>query len=355
MVLLGVEVPLRTKRTKKPTTIAGIASQRFAELRRREDEASRKALLALSNPPRDSTPGHPNRDSFDLPDKHDIDRYNNLMRADGSDPAASGDGEAAPQPKDRTQYYQSVTYQERTLREEAHWQAVLPKVFIAYMPCSRSTYQWCDKELWNSNFNTPCNCKEWQKRTVVVDTIDLEGTAVSLRLLRFHHTLWKHSSVRLAAFVEAINEYLDCRSPLLVIPGTNQPRDLRRCFSAAVDAYREMLQMEDEMGSLALRMNPLDALAATCPSCFGPNVTGKRREEPDHIICLDANFQQRRHLAASAAWRGDSGILPSLFISPATVMMWKTKMGPTARKTSTGQPKDDVVVSVHVIWRLIES
>ncbi|EGG10175.1 uncharacterized protein MELLADRAFT_94562 [Melampsora larici-populina 98AG31] len=178
-------------------------------------------------------------------------------------------------------------------------------------------------------------------------------TAVSLRFLRFHHTLWKHSSVRLAAFIGAIDEYLDARSALLVVPGTNQTRDLRRCFSAAVDAYREMLRMEDEMSLLALHMEPQDALAATCPSCFGPKVPGKRADEPDHIICLDANFQQRRHLAASALWRGDTGVLPSLFMSPATVMTWKNKLEPTAQSTNTGaskksHPADDVVVRFHL-------
>ncbi|KAH9820229.1 hypothetical protein DFH28DRAFT_1080040 [Melampsora americana] len=87
-------------------------------------------------------------------------------------------------------------------------------------------------------------------------------------------------------------------------------------------------------------MSPREALAATCPLCLGPKVPVKQADEPDHIFCLDANFQQRRHLAASAAWRGDTGVLPSLFMSPERVMTWKRKLEPT---TQTGPPAGNVV------------
>ncbi|KAH9813941.1 hypothetical protein DFH28DRAFT_895634, partial [Melampsora americana] len=169
-------------------------------------------------------------------------------------------------------------------------------------------------------------------------------TAFSIRLLRFHHILWKHSGIRLQAFTETMDEYLDPRNPLFVVLGSDETRDLRRCFSAAVDAYREMLRMEDELASSALRLTPLDVLAGNCPPCFGPKVTGKRADEPDHIVCLNANFQQWRHLSASAAWRGDTGVLPSLFLSPANVLSWKTKMEPVNQRSNPEQPVDDVVV-----------
>ncbi|KAH9815179.1 hypothetical protein DFH28DRAFT_1082488 [Melampsora americana] len=100
-----------------------------------------------------------------------------------------------------------------------------------------------------------------------------------------------------------------------------------------------MLRMEEELGSAALRLTPLEVLAGSCPSCFGPKVPGKRPNEPDHIICLDANFQQRRHLAASAAWRGDTGVLPNVFLSPSQVLSWKTKM----EHANNPNKKDDVV------------
>lgn len=102
--------------------------------------------------------------------------------------------------------------------------------------------------------------------------------------------------------------------------------------------------MEDDLGRKALQLTALESLAQTCPCCFGPKVDGKRPTEPDYIICLDAKFQQRRHLSASAAWRGETGILPSLFLSPEQVRSWKCKIEtPNRRKSS--QPVDEVVVS----------
>ncbi|KAH9817981.1 hypothetical protein DFH28DRAFT_1081037 [Melampsora americana] len=359
MVLPGEIVTIPTKRKNNPTpALVG----RFNTVQEREAQASQAALLALNNPitpvQQPEAAAKANEPMFDA-----------LMRADGDDPARSSDDEPNILPVDRTQYYQSRTYQERTLVEEAHWRAIFPTLFIAFMPCSQDTYQWCDIKLWNRDFNLPCKCRDWQKRRVSVDTFDLLGrkklmvevcdctsdlvrlvrlgymgtaplrpqTAFSIRLLRFHHILWKYSGVRLATFTDAMDEYLDPRNPLFMVPGGDQTRDLRRCFSAAVDAYREMLRIEDEMASAALQLTPLEVLATSCPSCFGPKVPGKRPDKPDNIICLDANFQQRRHLAASAAWRGDTGVLPSVFLSPVEVLSWKTKLD------SANQRKDVVV------------
>ncbi|EGG12800.1 uncharacterized protein MELLADRAFT_87072 [Melampsora larici-populina 98AG31] len=341
MPLPGENIPMPQKRAKKPTTKKGsVATQRFAALQAKEDEAARKAIAALNRPAPDQPveqPVDPNAYVYDA-----------LTRDDGNDPARSSDGEGNENPVNRAEYYRSTTYQERALREEAHWAAVLPKVFPAFMICSRQTYQWCDRVSWNQDWNRDCRCKDWQRRTVEVDTIDLTirlgymgskpilpRTAFSIRLLRFHHTLWKNSSVRIAAFTETMDEYLDPRNSLFQVPGTDQTRHLRRCFSAAVDAYREMLRMEEEMVSSALRLTPMDELAAKCPSCLGPNVPGKRPDEPDPIACLDANFQQRRHLMASAAWRGESRVIPSIFLSPAQVLTWKVKMGPVNQRVNT--------------------
>lgn len=127
-------------------------------------------------------------------------------------------------------------------------------------------------------------------------------------------------------------------------------RDLRIRFSAAVDAYREMLRLEDELAARALRLTPMDKLACNCPPCYGPKVPGKRADEPDAIICMDGNFQQRRHAAASATWRGESGVVPSLFISPDLVKMWKDKMENLPRRTGTGTAKAaEPIVSVLCI------
>lgn len=104
-----------------------------------------------------------------------------------------------------------------------------------------------------------------------------------------------------------------------------------------------MIRLEEESVTRALRLSPMEQLASNCPPCFGPTVPGKKPGEPDYVICLDGNFQHRRHLAASAAWRGESGVLPSLFISPEHVKLWETRMGPRqSRKRNT---EAEVIVS----------
>lgn len=93
------------------------------------------------------------------------------------------------------------------------------------------------------------------------------------------------------------------------------------------------------MVTKALHLTPIDQLASNCPPCFGPVVPGKRAEEPSYIICLDGNFQHRRHMAASASWRGESGLLPSLFISPELVKVWESQLGQRGRNNRQQQPE----------------
>lgn len=63
-----------------------------------------------------------------------------------------------------------------------------------------------------------------------------------------------------------------------------------------------------------LRLSPLDVLRCTCPACFGPGVSPLPNGEPDHIVCLDGNFQHRRHEAASV----ETGPIthPPTFVEP---------------------------------------
>lgn len=104
------------------------------------------------------------------------------------------------------------------------------------------------------------------------------------------------------------------------------------------------------MVAKALSLTPKDKLAVNCPLCFGPKVPGKRIDEPDCVICMDGNFQHRRHQAASASWRGESGVVPSLFISPDHVKTWQDRMGdvPGRADTSKKEP-DEVIVSDLVL------
>ncbi|KAH9808173.1 hypothetical protein DFH28DRAFT_936433 [Melampsora americana] len=339
MALPGEEIRPKAKRQKKTETgPPGSARARLAALIGREAQASQDILSDDKPEPSDNNSGPSNVDQADEVDNDNNEAYDELI-TDINNPENLENEPANIIQMNRSQYFRSVTYAERTLRQEANWKAVIPKLFEDFLPCSHMTFQWGHPQLWNHDWNEECKCRDWQIHDVVIDTIDIlvnmgyigttptrPRTAVSIRLLRFHHILWKFSGVRLAPFVECLEEFLDAHNVMFLVSGSDQPRDLRRCFSEAVDVYREMIRLEEEMSTRALKLSPLEELADNCPSCFGPKIPGIRATEPDLIICLDANFQQRRHLSASAAWRGDTGVVPSLFIPPAEVKMWKDRI-----------------------------
>lgn len=75
-----------------------------------------------------------------------------------------------------------------------------------------------------------------------------------------------------------------------------------------------MLVMTEEAAEKSLQLTVKDKLAGICPQCFGPGVGPLPPGEADHVVCLDGNFQHRRHLAASIE-RGPV-ISPQIFIGP---------------------------------------
>jgi hypothetical protein len=47
-------------------------------------------------------------------------------------------------------------------------------------------------------------------------------TAFSIRLLRFHHILWKRSAVAMSPFSKAIDEFLDAYNPLILVKNNTE-------------------------------------------------------------------------------------------------------------------------------------
>ncbi|KAH9810646.1 hypothetical protein DFH28DRAFT_932754 [Melampsora americana] len=237
-----------------------------------------------------------------------------------------------------------VTYRERIERERQNWKTTLPLMFPEFMKCSKKTFQWGDEELWNRDWKSPCDCPDRQEKLIdVVDVlrrkkmavtfcscqtdlvrlvqIGLIGgspkspvTAFSIRLLRLFHILWKFCRVRIEPFCRAIDEFLDGKNSIILSAGDNRTREWRKPFSAAVDAYREMLNLKEQVKVKALRLTRREQLASNCPCCFGPTVKGKRSSEPNAI--------HRRHIAASAVWR-EAPKVPSLFLPQEDVDRWK--------------------------------
>lgn len=102
--------------------------------------------------------------------------------------------------------------------------------------------------------------------------------------------------------------------------------------------------MEETATVLALKLTVLGQLAGICPACFGPGVEALPNGEPDVMVCVDCNFQHRRHLAASV--ESTAPTTPSLFIPPDDLEAMRKSMDSKAWDTnSTKRQSSEMVVS----------
>lgn len=104
-----------------------------------------------------------------------------------------------------------------------------------------------------------------------------------------------------------------------------------------------------------IQLSDLELLGENCPRCFGPPVTSTPANEPDIIVCLDGNFQHRRHAAASVPIPGYDPPLPELFLPKAQWEDMAEKIGGNSSVNNTANSPDLDVVSdyTHVVpWFL---
>ncbi|KAH9818794.1 hypothetical protein DFH28DRAFT_887751 [Melampsora americana] len=238
-----------------------------------------------------------------------------------------------PEPMCLNELVTGDAYRNQRIRENAEWKDIMPKIFIAYMSCLEHTSNWGNAELAFHNFNNEntCSCSARHKRTRPVDTVDLlyrrkinvefcsctpdqvrlinQGylggtpknpeTAFSLRLLRFYHTAWKYCHSNIQPFSLMIDEFLDAYNPLILVPGTYEPRLWRKPLIGAVYCYRQLLKGIEVLEVRGLQLTPLEQLAANCPRCFGPPGASSIQKGPQYVVCVDGNFQQRRQESAT--------------------------------------------------------
>lgn len=106
-----------------------------------------------------------------------------------------------------------------------------------------------------------------------------------------------------------------------------------RSLSCAVDAYRHMIRLKHELKLRAMKLSPLEKLSENCPRCFGPHIESKMPDEPDYVVCLDGNFQQRRHKEASIEISEIEVQYPNLFLHPTEVKKWDNNYGSSVKDT----------------------
>ncbi|KAA1112653.1 hypothetical protein PGT21_005046 [Puccinia graminis f. sp. tritici] len=189
-----------------------------------------------------------------------------------------------PQVEQLHQYMQSQAHSERRETEEKNWKEAYEQMFPAFYQSSAATSNWGDLDKWNHDFTPSCACDQIQQRPVVLvdlltrkqqeirfcecqhDQVRLVSmgyiggspkyprTAFSIRLLRFHHIIWKNSAIPMHPFAKALDEFLDANNPLILSPHNGEDsnssfstREWRRTLSSAVDAYREMIRREQLM------------------------------------------------------------------------------------------------------------
>jgi hypothetical protein len=122
-------------------------------------------------------------------------------------------------------------------------------------------------------------------------------------------------------FVKGLSSFLDSRhkEPLLA-RGSNQRRQLRIPFSHSADLYFQIVIQKEKLLVEGLKHSENQKWASKCPRCFGPQVNEQKANpcEPDFIVAMDGNFQQRHYAHASKDNPSDQQY-PPIFLSPSLV------------------------------------
>lgn len=236
------------------------------------------------------------------------------------------------------------------LAHEDRWAWQYAIMLPTFLRRRLETSNWGNRTRWNHDARPPCHCAMRTERDVdLVDLLSRERvkvsfckncdlsdpvrllqmgymasspkqprTAFSLRLLKHHHAVWLRCAVSTQGFCEALDDTLDDDNPLIVT-SKMKPRDWRLPFTEAVNAYRAIILQIRKIEDERLQLSELEKLAVNCPKCFGPHVGEIRPKEPEVIICLDGNFQHKRHAAASVPIPGFEPPRPEIFLDPKLV------------------------------------
>ncbi|EGF97296.1 uncharacterized protein MELLADRAFT_70083 [Melampsora larici-populina 98AG31] len=270
------------------------------------------------------------------------------------------------------------------LAHENRWTWQYAMMLPTFLRCRSETSNWGKEAKWNKDLRPQCDCPARTEREV--DLIDLHTrrrvnvsfckrcdfsdptrllqmgymaaspkiprTAFSLRLLVHYHTIWLRCATPIAGFCEALDDVLDDDNPVITTP-SGQPRDWRLPFTAAVGAYRAINIQINKIENERLRLSQLGILAANCPKCFGPPIGISSPEDPRVIICLDGNFQHKRHALASVPIPGFNPPRPDLFLDPKLVDAKRRFMGHTQEEGGEMNQAGELCSKVNCLAALI--
>ncbi|OAV99608.1 hypothetical protein PTTG_11734 [Puccinia triticina 1-1 BBBD Race 1] len=269
------------------------------------------------------------------------------------DPEIDGNQEILPSAA-HAAYFRSRRYAEHRERMSQRWSELEEMAAAAFFECQKTYSNWTTLP---SNYDLPlnsCKCTAAEICTRKVDLIDIIGrsttyvpfckctsdvvrliyygyiasspdkprTAFSIRLIQFHHLLWQSSVLSASSFVKALSCFLDTRSksPLYARGLKYKKRDLRIPFSYSVDLYSRIILIQKTVQDDVLNSSSADRWASKCSRCFGPKEGEIKTDpsEPDVIVALDGNFQQR-HYAYASKDNPDEEKYPKSFVRPSKI------------------------------------
>ncbi|KAH9470257.1 hypothetical protein Pst134EA_007522 [Puccinia striiformis f. sp. tritici] len=235
-----------------------------------------------------------------------------------------------------------------------NWADLWEELHVEYMAQKLRTHNWTSSKTYHDF--AACQCPPHLKTRRMVDLVDLHAqrrvrvafcdctrdairllwmgylpgspvnpvTAFSLPLLTIHNCMWNESHIGALP----VHEWPP-KLPRASIGASNH----QKWGKAAVDLYRQMEDMTDQLMNNVLVLTEQEILAANCcPSCFGPlpglpNSHGPLGKGETYIyppstrirlcICLDGNFQHRHYFKSSRNY--DTFRSPVIFLTPEEV------------------------------------
>ncbi|WAR54487.1 hypothetical protein PtB15_4B104 [Puccinia triticina] len=254
-----------------------------------------------------------------------------------------------------SRFHRLRLYAEARERRTEEWAQIENQAAATYMWCEAYSNNWTTGTFPQEPVPFDCSCSPEEVSPRLVDLIDLQQrttqgksipfcnctsdvirllhygfvassakrprTAFSIPLLQFHYKLWQSTTVSTSGFTKALSAFFDSRhkKPLLA-RGSTKSRNFRLPFTYSSDLYCRILILKEQLLQEGLQTTNEQKWASKCPRCFGPreNEVKVDPDEPDFIIAMDGNYQQR-HYAHASKDSPSNAQYPPTFLPPSEV------------------------------------
>ncbi|KAA1068760.1 hypothetical protein PGT21_013249 [Puccinia graminis f. sp. tritici] len=171
----------RRKRIRKPKTKAGLSFSQAVQLEHQHILQTPLAQTSTNHPNEDSSGQEGNNQTFDPTGQDNFDFGADHIGNNSLDPFESAHQQdqlpSDHQDNDHLtnscvqqlhRYFQSEHYKQKKILEEKNWEEAYQEMFSLFQQCAIKTFEWGNPNLWNRDWNKPCNCIDPQSRPVVL-------------------------------------------------------------------------------------------------------------------------------------------------------------------------------------------